>query len=56
MPNLLPGYSRQIISRNIAELYGKPGRRTGLTQKQAVKLAYDSARRTGGVLVPRRAK
>lgn len=54
MANLLPGYSRQIIQRNIAELFGKPGTRTGLTQKQAVKLAYDSARRTGGVLVRRK--
>lgn len=53
MPTVLPGFSRQIISRNISELYGKPGRRTGLSQKQAVKLAYDSARRTGGVLVRR---
>jgi hypothetical protein len=51
MPTILPGFSRRIISRNISQLYGKPGRRTGLTQKQAIKLAYDSARRTGGVLV-----
>lgn len=51
MPTVLPGFSRRIISRNIAELYGKPGRRTGLSHKQAIKLAYDSARRTGGVLV-----
>jgi hypothetical protein len=48
---MLPGYSRQIINRNISELYGKPGRRTGRSLKQAVKLAYDQARKTGGVLV-----
>lgn len=48
---MLPGYSRQVISRNIAELYGKPGARTGRSRKQAVKLAYDEARKTGGVLV-----
>lgn len=48
---MLPGYSRAIISRNISELFGKPGHRTGRSQKQAVMLAYREARKTGGVLV-----
>lgn len=43
---VLPGYSRDIISRNIAEL-----RRSGKSPRQATKLAYDQARLTGGVQV-----
>jgi hypothetical protein len=53
---MLPGYSRAVISRNISELFGKPGARTGRSQKQAVMLAYKEARKTGGVLVKERKK
>lgn len=43
---IVPGYSREVISRNIAEL-----RREGATRKQAVKIAYDQARQVGGAQV-----
>lgn len=43
---LVPGYSREVISRNIAEL-----RREGTSRKQAVKIAYDHARQIGGAQV-----
>lgn len=43
---VIPGYSREVISRNIAEL-----RREGASRKQAVKIAYDQARQVGGVQV-----
>lgn len=43
---VVPGYSREIISRNIAEL-----KREGASRKQAVKIAYDQARKIGGTQV-----